>query len=188
MPGVRPGASNDIAVHRHAPYASSAEAVIGDCRFASPSDRVTGACSDAAGLRPFRHSAPRPPATTVPRWECSSVVSVWRAIDDRSGEQRVLLDPGYERSRRVVVPDPGHEPAVDADVERRPLRWGIQLERHCADDRQRKPGRSVPDRGGASPSLSFEGRHRTGAAQIRSDLAASSEPPLQPAARRCTPG
>jgi hypothetical protein len=33
------------------------------------------------------------------RWECSNVVRVWRADDDRSGEQRVLLDPGYERSR-----------------------------------------------------------------------------------------
>jgi hypothetical protein len=50
--GVRPGASNDIAVHCHAPYAASAEAVIGGCGFASPSDRLTGASSDAAGLRP----------------------------------------------------------------------------------------------------------------------------------------
>jgi hypothetical protein len=44
---------------------------------------------------------------------------------------------------------------------------GIQLKRHCADDWQRKPGRRVPDRGGASRWLSFEGRYRTGAAQIR---------------------
>jgi hypothetical protein len=124
--------------------------------------------------------------TTVQRSECSSVVRVWRANDDRPGEQRVLLDPGYERSRRVVVAHPGHEPAVDADVERRPLRRDIQLERHCADDRQRKPGRRLPDRGGASRSLSFGGD--TGPVLLRSDLAASSEPPLQPAARRCTPG
>ncbi len=39
-----------------------------------------------------------------------------------------------------------------------------------------------PDRGGASRSLSFEGRYRTGVAHVRSDLAASSGPLIQPAA------
>ena len=165
----------------------SARQISVDCRMAWQSGCLDIAYPAAAADRPFRHS--RPPGRPFRDGNArSSVVRVWRANDDRSGEQRVLLDPGYERSRRVMVAHPGHEPAVDADVERRPLRRDIQHEQHCADDRQRKPGCRLRDRGGVSPSLSFEGRYRTRAAQIRSELAASSEPPLQPAARRCAPG
>ena len=163
----------------------SARQISVDCRMAWQSGCLDIAYPAAAADRPFRHS--RPPGRPFRDGNArSSVVRVWRANDDRSGEQRVLLDPGYERSRRVMVAHPGHEPAVAPT-------WSAD---RCGGTYSTSS--IVLTIGSANQAVACvieealahrsASRGDTGPVLLRSDLAASSAPPLQPAARRCTPG
>jgi hypothetical protein len=69
--GLRLGASNDVAVHRHTLRGATARTRRRDCRFASASGRLTDADSDAAGCRPRGLS--RSGDSTCPQpWRCRS--------------------------------------------------------------------------------------------------------------------